>query len=194
MKSWYKKLLLNKPLTILLFIFSSVINLSAQSSNTYLNFLMHRGLDNQTSASVINDEHLMDEDSVNIQNLHSQHDLLYSRNKAYILVKGTGKLFELDANLNITKIDKTIYGGHAFGAANFIYNDTIYSIGGYGFWNINGAVRYFNVSTKEWDVIRVNKNIPFANGINANYFIDRQNGKLYLLYNIGVILVYLIVV
>ena len=185
MKSWYKNLLHNKPLAILLFIFSSFINLSAQSSNTYLNFLIHRGLDHQTNVTIINDEHLTDEDSVNIQNLHAQHDLLYSSNKAYILVKGTGKLFELDSNLNITKIDKTIYGGHAFGAANFIYNDTIYSTGGYGFLSINGALRYFNASTKEWDVFRLNKNIPFANGINANYFIDTQNGKLYLLYNIG---------
>jgi hypothetical protein len=47
---------------------------------------------------------------------------------------GTGRLIQLDASGNLERIDRTQYGGDRFGAYVFVYKDTIYSIGGYGFW------------------------------------------------------------
>lgn len=185
MNTLNKYLFHSRLIIIIILLLTKSFNVSAQSTSTTLSFLLNKGTNQLTNTTVVNDENFTNRDSIDINNIHSNQEILYSNKKAYILIKGTGKVFEVDSLLNITKIDNTIYGGHSFGATNFIYNDTIYSIGGYGFWNLNGAVRYLNKTTREWDVIRVNRDIPFANGINANSYLDKINGKLYLLYNQG---------
>jgi hypothetical protein len=178
------KFLLHSRLIIILVVGLFPFNdLFAQSNNPILKFIYNRGINNLTSVIIVNDENLDHQDSINVDRFYANQDLLYGNKNAYVLVKGTGKVFKIDSNFKISKIDKTIYAGSSFGATNFIYNDTLFSIGGYGFWNINGAVRFFNFNTREWDVIRVNKNIPFANGINSNSYLDKRNGKLYLIYN-----------
>ena len=185
MKTSDKYVLHSRLIIIFILLLAKSFSLSAQSSGSTLPFLLNKGAGQLTNTTIVNDENFTNRDSIDIKNLHANQEVLYSNNKAYILFKGTGKVFEVDSLLNVTKIDNTIYGGHSFAATNFIYNDTIYSIGGYGFWNLNGAIRYLNKTTREWDVIRINKDISFANGINANSYLDKINGKLYLLYNQG---------
>ena len=185
MKTSDKYVMHSRLIIIFILLLAKSFSLSAQSSGSTLSFLLNKGAGQLTNTTIVNDENFTNRDSIDINNIHSNQEVLYSNNKAYVLFKGTGKVFEVDSLLNITKIDNTIYGGHSFGATNFIYNDTIYSIGGYGFWNLNGAIRYLNKITREWDVIRINKDIAFANGINANSYLDKINGKLYLLYNQG---------
>ena len=185
MKTSDKYVLHSRLIIIFILLLAKLFSLSAQSSGSTLSFLLNKGAGQLTNITIVNDENFTNRDSIDINNIHSNQEILNSNNKAYILIKGTGRVFEVDSLLNVTKIDNTIYGGHSFGATNFIYNDTIYSIGGYGFWNLNGAIRYLNKITREWDVIRINKDIAFANGINANSYLDKKNGKLYLLYNQG---------
>ena len=95
---------------------------------------------------------------------------------------GTGRLFYIDSIGNISRIDNTIHGGDRFGAFTFVYNDTIYSIGGYGFWRVTGAVRYFNQNTKEWNITRTAKNIKLANGVNAHFLYNKKEQKVFVLY------------
>lgn len=95
---------------------------------------------------------------------------------------GTGRIHVLDSTGTLSRLDHTKYGGDRFGAYLFIHNDTLYSIGGYGFWHITGAIRYFDPYTKDWAPIYVNKNIPLASYINAFFFYDDQKAKLYALH------------
>ena len=95
---------------------------------------------------------------------------------------GTGRLIQLDASGNLERIDRTQYGGDRFGAYVFVYKDTIYSIGGYGFWRTNGAIRFFNSTTKEWSVLKIREDIQVAQGINCIFHFSAKEEKLYVLY------------
>jgi len=122
-------------------------------------------------------------DSIDEENISSINNMYYAHDKLSIGIKGTGKLYELSSTQKPVRIDNTKYGGDRFGSSDFIYNDTIYSIGGYGFWNITGSIRYFNKATSEWGIFRSNYPLAFANGINANSYFDPINGELHLIYN-----------
>ena len=159
-------------------------NLSSQESHsTILKHLFKIDNERISRITLVNEMPIDNYDSFSVKDINPKVELLHNKGVVFALIKGTGKLFQIDSSLKSKRIDKSIFGGSTFGSANFIYNDTIYSIGGYGFWDINGAIRFFNTKTAEWDIIRTNQDVRFANGINSNYFIDYNTGKFYLLYN-----------
>lgn len=101
----------------------------------------------------------------------------------YFLENGSGRIFQTNPLFDTCfRIDKTIHTGYCFGASTFIYNDTIFSVGGYGFWQLNGSVRYFDKSTKEWSIIPSNYDIEFAESINAITCFDEKSATLCLIY------------
>lgn len=95
---------------------------------------------------------------------------------------GSSRVYKIDSNGIIKRLDRTCNQGFNYGSTNLIYNDTLYSIGGYGFWQTNGSVRYFNPTSGEWDIIRNIENVPIAAGINAMCYYDKINGKLFVVY------------
>lgn len=109
--------------------------------------------------------------------------LLTYKNGLIIYERGGGKLLYLTDSGNITRLDKSIYSGERFGAFVFLDNDTIYSVGGYGFWHITGAVRIFNEKTNEWGILNVSNNIRIASGINSIGYYDKKTKKLYVIYS-----------
>jgi hypothetical protein len=69
-------------------------------------------------------------------------------------VSGTGKVYRFNLNkLKLTRLDKTYFRGYNFGASQFIRKDTLYSIGGYGFWAYSKAITYYNNKLQEWQNI-----------------------------------------
>jgi hypothetical protein len=69
-----------------------------------------------------------------------------------ITVSGTGQVYQFHAlQKTLERIDKTFYRGNNFGAIQFIRKDTIFSVGGQGFWRIHSIPTYFNAKSKEWD-------------------------------------------
>jgi hypothetical protein len=96
--------------------------------------------------------------------------------------EGGGRLFTETGNKNLIRIDNTIYSGYNFGSVDIVYKDTLLSIGGYGFWNCNGSIRYFDFITREWNIIKTEKEIKFANGINAISFYYPKEEKLFIAY------------
>lgn len=111
-------------------------------------------------------------------------EIIPGKNGITVLLAGNSKVFQYNQEAGyLEKIDQTRYHGHNFGASNILYNDTLYSIGGYGFWQMNGGVRYYNRNAHEWDIIKADKLVPFANGINAISFFDKKQAKLYILYH-----------
>ncbi len=80
----------------------------------------------------------------------------------YLLtIAGTGQVYQLNMDQKkITRLDKTFYRGFNFGAIQFVRNDTLYSVGGNGFWHANNIETYFSPKSKEWEL----KNIPSEKG------------------------------
>lgn len=97
----------------------------------------------------------------------------------FFTVFGTGEVYKATAirekEMAITRMDSTIFWGNNFLSCDFLYNDTLYSFGGYGFWKFNGQLRYFNEGA-EWQLARLDEEHPF----NSNFaYPDPKSGKLY---------------
>jgi len=109
--------------------------------------------------------------------------LLLYKGAPIIVENGSGRIYASTFNFkSLQRLDSTIHSGYCFGASLLVYKDTIFSIGGYGFWKLNGTLRYFDQSTSEWSFFPTDREIPFADGINSFSFYNNTKGILYLLY------------
>ena len=120
------------------------------------------------------------------RNHYEQHYLKY-KGKLYMHPGGMGRLYEVqktsDSTVSFTQVDKTTYWGYNYNCAAFVYNQNIYSFGGYGYWRTNGFLRKYNWVSNEWDLVPVNKEVPFANNENLWSFAFTnypKNDKLYI--------------
>jgi hypothetical protein len=99
----------------------------------------------------------------------------------FILIEGTGQVYKaLDTNKNkivFKRIDSTVYFGNNFSALIFSKNDTLISFGGYGYWHLNGQLRFFN-DGYEWNVKKINK--EFTTNYHCAYY-SAKDFKIYFL-------------
>lgn len=111
-------------------------------------------------------------------------DGIVKQNNSYLLYEnGSGRLWQLNDSGKLERCDKTKFAGDRFGAFEFIHNDTLYSMGGYGFWRVSGALRYYNTQTRDWMVMPTNQNVAVASGVNAIFFHAFNTSKLYVIYH-----------
>ena len=66
-------------------------------------------------------------------------------------------------------------------AATFSFGGNIYSFGGYGFWKTNGLLRTFNSYSREWDVQKLDREIPCNFHAGSGFFLDTLHKALYIL-------------
>jgi hypothetical protein len=109
----------------------------------------------------------------------SKHIYMWHRNKLLFQLDGTGKLLRLDSNNVLRRIDSTTYEGYNYGAFNFVYKDTVFSLGGYGFWQFNGLLRYFSEKTHSWSVVKTNAQVLVRQWYNGQVYYDVADEKLY---------------
>ena len=109
------------------------------------------------------------------------HHYLWFKNKLIIQVDGSGKLYEVNEGKPAKRIDNTCFEGYNFYAFNFIYRDSLFSLGGYGFWAENGMLRCYDEKNKEWYVTKTNKVVDYES-FSSNYFYDIADKKIYILY------------
>ncbi len=109
-------------------------------------------------------------------------DVINNRGEIWLTQNGSNKVYKLGRDGKAKRLDRTFNRGFNFGAINLFYKDTLYSIGGYGFWQTTGSIRYFNPNTGEWDIIRNIKNVPIASGLNSICHYDKLHGKLFVIY------------
>src|SRR5258706_5469646 len=91
----------------------------------------------------------------------------------HVVTSGTGRVYKVKRRtegVEITRIDSTIYSGNNFGAVPFSYRDTLYSLGGYGFWKSNGQLRVYPPNKAEWEVVALNTEIPFQSDYTFHWF------------------------
>ena len=105
--------------------------------------------------------------------------LIKSDSSVFLLVNGTGRVYKAiemkDDKIAFTRVDSTEFLGYNFGSYNFYCNDTLYSYGGYGFWHMNGHLRYFN-KENQWMIYPLNKEIPANDPI---CFLNTNQNILY---------------
>ena len=102
--------------------------------------------------------------------------ILKTSNNLYILIGGTGQVYKaIDTSNNkiaFTRIDSTTLIGYNYHAINFVYKDTLFSYGGYGFWRTNGQLRYL-YNGIEWNIFKINKELKIDNKF--FYYSDKSN-------------------
>ena len=111
------------------------------------------------------------------------YEVINNKGEIWLTQNGSNKVYKLGGDGKAKRLDRTINRGYNFGAINLFYKDTLYSIGGYGFWQTTGSIRYFNPNSGEWDIVRNIKNVPIASGINAICHYDKLQGKLFVIYS-----------
>jgi len=121
---------------------------------------------------------LLDKENCNKNNAHHY---LWFKNKLVIQIDGSGKLYEINPGKNPIRLDKTCYEGYNFKAFNFVYQDTLLSLGGYGFWIDNGLLRSYDEKNGVWYIINTKKPVPF-NTNSVKFYHDVANKKIYLIY------------
>jgi len=110
---------------------------------------------------------------------------IIKKNKGlFFLLDGTGQIYKAtdlkDGYLKITRIDSTKYFGNTFSSIDFIYEDTLFSFGGYGFWHNNSQLRKFDQINHEWDIVKLNT--PFYAHTISEY-LDLKSSKLFYIQN-----------
>jgi hypothetical protein len=106
---------------------------------------------------------------------------LWFKNKLVIQIDGSGKLYEIIPGKAPIRLDKTCYEGYNFKAFNFVYQDTLYSLGGYGFWVDNGLLRCYDEKNGVWYITKTKKTLGF-NTNSAKFYYDLANKKIYIIY------------
>lgn len=69
-----------------------------------------------------------------------------------ITVPGTGQVYLLKLNdWTFKRVDKSFHTGYNFQAVQFVRKDTLFSFGGYGFWQYQNVLSYFDPKSLEWE-------------------------------------------
>jgi hypothetical protein len=72
----------------------------------------------------------------------------------YITINGSQRVYAYDVSRKrISRLDHTWNNGYNYNSTQFVRNDTLYSIGGYGFWHFNKLITYFDSNRKEWELV-----------------------------------------
>jgi len=117
----------------------------------------------------------------NLSGSNHQESIIKNKSGLFILIDGTGKVFKAFDTLNkmmlFKRIDSTVFEGYNAGAINYSFHNNIYSLGGNGFWHINGQLRLFDSVTKEWNGIRINQEFHI---VNRNFSFDKDGKGLFI--------------
>lgn len=109
--------------------------------------------------------------------------LVKTKENLYCGINGTGRLYKITDSSNVIifhRIDSTYYSGSNFFPAVFTVGNNIYSYGGYGFWKTNGLLKNYNNYSKEWDIQKINKEIPCNFHAGSGFWVDSLHKQLYI--------------
>ena len=109
--------------------------------------------------------------------------ILAQAKRVVVYIDGTGRLYEYktdSATHKFIRIESTEYRGYNFGSFSFFYKGRIYNLGGWGFWRVNGHLKVFNESIKDWDIVPLSEEIAFPCGQSDGLaWYDNLSGKIY---------------
>lgn len=105
-----------------------------------------------------------------------------SSDPLHFVAQGTQQVYTFNSSTSeFSRVDATYHRGYNFNSIKWYHNDTLFSLGGYGFWHTHGVLSYFSNSSKEWHVI------PTSGGplnvTNDFYQISDDGRFLYVTYS-----------
>lgn len=73
-------------------------------------------------------------------------------NYSFLIEKGGGKVFEYSCD-SLTRIDRSFSFKTRYGSLNFVYNNELYSFGGYGIFQFNNSLIRFYRPKGTWELV-----------------------------------------
>lgn len=108
------------------------------------------------------------------------------KGKDLISIPGTGQVYVFDRLAqSLERIDATFYHGYNFWATQFVRHDTLFSLGGYGFWHFNNILTFFDFKNKEWEVKKTTGEAPSGGVLSWNTTLPNRIGKMYAIEALG---------
>jgi hypothetical protein len=108
------------------------------------------------------------------------------KGKDLISIPGTGQVYLFDrVRKRLERVDGTFYHGYNFLATQYVRNDTLFSLGGYGFWHFNNLLTFFDFKNKEWEVKKTTGEAPAGGALSWNTSLPNRLGKMYAIEAIG---------
>ena len=108
----------------------------------------------------------------------------------FVLLDGTGRVFKVMPDrllkYRFFRLDSTHLSGYNNGAFVFSFRDTIFSLGGYGFWHFNGQLRYYRAQSSGWEVLLLNRRVQ-VRWPDFQVFLDRRNEAVWYLNRINLV-------
>ena len=120
---------------------------------------------------------------VNLSDFPGEYNIHAHKVKSGYLfnVPGSGLVFSLDSNnKQFKRIDNTFFRGFNFHSFSFVRKDTLYSIGGEGFWNTNSTLIHFDLTHKEWEKVYLKNSGPKSLEWNFGGY-NKENDTFYAL-------------
>jgi hypothetical protein len=117
--------------------------------------------------------------------------LFFYNKQIYVHLNSSGIVYKsksyniLDDSIVFERVDSTSLNRYNINSYSFFYKDTLFNIGGYGFWRWNGQLRYLKEANKDWDIMPINKEYAISLDDN-NIWYDINKGILISMgYKIG---------
>ena len=114
-------------------------------------------------------------------------DLIKSKNDLYVYLNASGIVYKLKEqnktkdSLIFVRIDSTEHFGYNIDCFPFVYKNSLYNLGGYGFWRWTGHLRIFSETLKQWDIAKVNREVPVMRFGKPSIWMDAKGGKIFTL-------------
>ena len=88
-------------------------------------------------------------------------DILETDSGKYLATDGTFDLYEWrdSAWVNLYEMHNIAYN---FGSKKFVWDNRIYSFGGYGYWNYHGQLIVFDFDKNEWEILPFTQDLMFG--------------------------------
>ena len=113
----------------------------------------------------------------NLSNVSSYNPIL--KNNTLFLVSGLGGGVYKETSEGLSRIDNSFEHKNQLASSLFVYNDTIFKFGGYGFFDTRNFFTYYSEQTNEWEVYPTNSK-DFPKGRMDNKFVI-ENNHFYML-------------
>lgn len=109
-----------------------------------------------------------------------ENDKSFKINNDYYFLKRSSGIINQLVNDTLVRIDNSYDDKMHNGSLDFIYKDTLYRFGGYGYYHAHNTLVYFDFNSKQWDLTKY-KGYDLIEEVSEVKFHFITNDKLYVI-------------